>query len=125
MEERTLVLRGRDHGQEGRGGDSLPGGTDLPGTGRARGRRGNEPQIGGFAVKTRRGDGNSVETEGERVLMVGVQLPADTEAGIENSLEELERLIDTLGGQVVETVIAKRKAPSPAMYIGKGKAEEI
>ena len=61
----------------------------------------------------------------ERVLSVGIQLPEDSEEGVQNSLEELWRLIETLGGRIVHSVVAKRKRPSPAMYIGKGKAEEL
>ncbi len=63
--------------------------------------------------------------ETERVLMVGVVLKNDTEEEIDSSLEELERLIDTLGGHVMGHFIQKRETPSPAMYIGKGKASEI
>jgi GTPase len=57
--------------------------------------------------------------------MVGVQLPDDTEDDVQNSLDELGRLVETLGGEVVETFIQKRETPSPAMYIGRGKVEEI
>ncbi len=63
--------------------------------------------------------------EAERVLMVGVQLKADSEEEIDTSLDELQRLIDTLGGTVVGQFIQKRETPSPAMYIGRGKVEEI
>jgi GTPase len=63
--------------------------------------------------------------EKERVLMVGLQLPNDTEEDVQISLEELGRIIETLGGEVVETFIQRRETPSPAMYIGRGKVEEI
>jgi len=70
-------------------------------------------------------NGPTLPDEVEHVLMVGVQLKADTEEDVEASLEELERLIDTLGGRVVGHFIQRRETPSPAMYIGKGKAAEI
>jgi GTPase len=63
--------------------------------------------------------------EAERVLMVGIQLRSETEDEVEQSLEELERLIETLGGIVVDSFIQRRDTPSPAMFIGKGKAEQI
>jgi GTPase len=61
----------------------------------------------------------------EHVLLVGVQFPDDTSYYVENSLEELSRLIDTLGGKVMGSFTQKRAKPDPAMFIGKGKAEEI
>lgn len=61
----------------------------------------------------------------EKVLAVGVQFPDDTLETVNNSLDELQRLIETLGGEVVEKVVQRRKDPSPATFIGKGKCEEI
>lgn len=66
----------------------------------------------------------SVE-EKQKVLIVGMQLPGDTTGEVENSLEELSRLIDTLGAEVVHSVIQKKDKPHPAMFVGTGKAEEI
>jgi GTPase len=62
---------------------------------------------------------------GEDVLSVAVLLPTDTEEHVQNSLDELDRLLDTLGGRVKGRIIQRRKKPDPAMFIGKGKAEEI
>jgi GTP-binding protein HflX len=69
--------------------------------------------------------GNTSQQDQERVVMVGVQLPDDSEADLQNNLLELERLIETLGGKVVSTVIQRRHNPDPATFIGKGKAAEI
>lgn len=63
--------------------------------------------------------------EPERVLVVGVQFPRESDEQVKNSLEELCRLLETLGGTIASSVIAKRQRPSPALYIGKGKAEEL
>ena len=43
----------------------------------------------------------------------------------EESLEELERLAETAGVEVVGTVTQKRDRPDPVTFVGKGKAEEI
>lgn len=40
-------------------------------------------------------------------------------------MEELVRLCETAGAQVVAEVIQRRRAPDPAYYIGKGKAQEL
>jgi GTPase len=63
--------------------------------------------------------------EEERVLAVALHTPDETPRAVERSLEELGRLISTLGGVVVESVIQKKQRPDPAMYIGKGKAAEL
>ncbi|NDG27523.1 MAG: GTPase HflX, partial [Proteobacteria bacterium] len=70
--------------------------------------------------------GNTISAElTENVLTVGVQFRENTQDEVESSLKELERLIQTLGGNVVETVIQKRLKPEPSVFIGRGKAEEI
>jgi GTPase len=61
----------------------------------------------------------------ERVFTVAVQTTARSPEETTDSLEELTRLIETLGGEVLESTIQKRDRPSPASFIGKGKAEEI
>ena len=40
-------------------------------------------------------------------------------------LEELERLVDTAGAQVVGVVTQQIDKPNPATYLGKGKVEEL
>ncbi len=61
----------------------------------------------------------------EKVLAVALALGTDTDRGVQQSLEELKRLITTAGGQVVDSLVQKRQRPDPALYIGKGKAAEI
>jgi GTPase len=61
----------------------------------------------------------------ELVLTVAVQLPDDLDRDTQRSLEELGRLISTLGGTVVESLVQKRQRPDSALYIGKGKTSEI
>jgi GTPase len=61
----------------------------------------------------------------EKVIAVGLILPEVTKTVAEEHLEELARLIESAGATVCATVLSKRGAPDAAMYVGKGKAEEI
>jgi GTP-binding protein HflX len=61
----------------------------------------------------------------ENVITVGLILPDLTRSVSDEHLEELGKLVASAGGAVVATIVAKRPAPDPAMYIGKGKAEEL
>ena len=58
-------------------------------------------------------------------LIVGVA-PKGLPRGVaEDHLDELERLVDTAGGEVVSRFVKERAAPDPATYIGKGAVEQI
>lgn len=46
-------------------------------------------------------------------------------ADFADSLEEITLLAQTAGAQVLATVVGKRSAPDPALYVGSGKAQEI
>lgn len=61
----------------------------------------------------------------ETGIIVGVQFPDVALQDLEISLEELERLVSTLGGSVVEKFIQRRTKPESSTFIGTGKAEEI
>lgn len=61
----------------------------------------------------------------ENALTVGLILPELTRSVAEEHLEELAKLVESGGGKVVATVVAKRPSPDPATYVGSGKAEEI
>ncbi len=58
-------------------------------------------------------------------LIVAVQSPEQSDADVEASCVEMEKLAATLGIQVVEQVVQKRQAPSSATYVGRGKLAEI
>src|SRR4051812_2978574 len=58
----------------------------------------------------------------ERAVIVGFA-PETEEAA--SSLEELKRLLETAGGEAVDTVLKRRSRKDPATLIGKGKAEEV
>ncbi len=61
----------------------------------------------------------------ENVITVGLILPDLTRSVSAEHLEELARLVESAGGAVVSTIVAKRNGPDPATYVGSGKAEEI
>ncbi len=58
--------------------------------------------------------------------MVGVELPSPAESvPLEYSMEELERLAETAGAQVVARFTQQLKSVTPATLIGRGKVDEI
>ena len=67
---------------------------------------------------------HSTEVVPERVLLVGVELP-NSAWSLEDSLAELERLVDTDGGKVVGTLTQRLANPVPRTFIGKGKCDEL
>ena len=56
------------------------------------------------------------------VLLVGVDFHTD---GFDANLEELGLLVQSVGMRPVGKIACKRQAPDPALFVGKGKAEEI
>ncbi|HEY3320756.1 MAG TPA: GTPase HflX [Planctomycetota bacterium] len=62
--------------------------------------------------------------EREKVVLVGGYRSGDLLAG-EEPLEELGRLAESAGADIVGRVVQNLKQVSPATYIGKGKAEEV
>ena len=53
----------------------------------------------------------------ERVVLMGIES--------ESSLQELARLAETAGGMVVGSFLQKKDKPDRALFIGKGRAEEL
>ncbi len=66
-----------------------------------------------------------VDKDRDRVIVIGIQTDIRKEQQFLDSLAELERLIDTAGGTVVQTITQNRPRPHPQTVIGKGKVEEI
>ncbi len=64
-------------------------------------------------------------TTREKIVLVGVTLPPDSDSQTEASLDELALLVDTAGADEVARLIQRRDRPDPALYLGKGKAEEL
>jgi GTP-binding protein HflX len=61
----------------------------------------------------------------DRAVLVGIDRGRGRAWNAEESLEELERLADTAGAQVVATLTQKMGAPDSRTFIGKGKLEEV
>ena len=61
----------------------------------------------------------------EKIVLVGVTLDGRDDDDTEESLDELARLVDTAGADVVARLTQRRHAPDPATYIGKGKVDEL
>jgi GTP-binding protein HflX len=61
----------------------------------------------------------------ERAVLVGAPTKDVNPRIAEEHLEELARLTDTAGGEVVSIVRQRLDAPHPRLYIGEGKADEL
>ncbi len=61
----------------------------------------------------------------ERTILVGVAPKGLPRPVAEDHLDELERLVDTAGGEVVGRFLKERVKPDPATYVGKGSVAEI
>jgi GTP-binding protein HflX len=61
----------------------------------------------------------------EKIVLVGVNLPAETIEETEASLDELALLVDTAGADEVGRLVQRRDAPDPPTYLGKGKVTEL
>ncbi|MEZ5357476.1 MAG: GTPase HflX [Candidatus Zixiibacteriota bacterium] len=61
----------------------------------------------------------------ERAILVGVALGRTPKKEAEYSLDELERLVSTAGGEVVHRYIQGRPKPDGTYYVGSGMVEEI
>lgn len=59
------------------------------------------------------------------MILVGAPERTTTRDLVDEHLEELGRLTDTAGGDVVGTLIQRIDAPHPRFYIGEGKAHEL
>jgi GTP-binding protein HflX len=61
----------------------------------------------------------------ERVFLIGVELKDRSAWDVRDSLDELGELVASAGGVVVGQGTQKLESPSPASYIGSGKAAEL
>jgi GTPase len=66
-----------------------------------------------------------VESDQDRVLVVGLHTDKSTPQEFQDRLEELGRLIQTAGGEVLQTAKQKRSQPHPQTVVGEGKVQEI
>ena len=68
---------------------------------------------------------NSNSDQPERTLLVGLVLPGLPRPVLEEHLDELERLVDTAGGEVVGREIQERTKPVAATLVGRGFLQRI
>jgi GTP-binding protein HflX len=61
----------------------------------------------------------------EKAVLAAVRLPQQPRVVVEESLDELGRLAESAGALVVGRATQDRRAPTPGLYFGKGKVEEI
>ncbi|MBD2778724.1 GTPase HflX [Iningainema tapete] len=66
-----------------------------------------------------------VDTDHDRVLIVGVMTDEVTPQQFQDILAEIGRLVDTAGGQVLQTMRQKRSRIHPQTVVGEGKVQEI
>src|SRR5262245_38194618 len=68
---------------------------------------------------------NGTRNGQERAVIGALRRPTQHRSEVDESLEELAGLVVAAGGAVVGRVTQERTAPTPALYFGRGKVEEI
>ncbi|MEH2204684.1 MAG: GTPase HflX [Nostoc sp.] len=66
-----------------------------------------------------------VDADHDRVLIVGLMTSEMTPLQFQDTLVELARLVDTAGGDVLQTIQQKRSRVHPQTVVGEGKVQEI
>ncbi|MEH2245857.1 GTPase HflX [Nostoc sp.] len=66
-----------------------------------------------------------VDADHDRVLIVGLMTSEVTPLQFQDTLVELARLVDTAGGDVLQTIQQKRSRIHPQTVVGEGKVQEI
>ncbi|MBD2353812.1 GTPase HflX [Tolypothrix sp. FACHB-123] len=66
-----------------------------------------------------------VDIDHDRVLIVGVMTDEKSHLEFHDTLAELARLVDTAGGDVLQTVQQKRSRIHPQTVVGEGKVQEV
>ncbi len=77
------------------------------------------------ARKSGRDNGHQVRRGPERAVIAAVRLPRQRRWEVDESLEELAGLAVAAGATVVQRVSQERETPTPALYFGRGKIEEV
>lgn len=70
-------------------------------------------------------DMHSTQIKIQKAVLVGVQLPRTTDHERESSLDELARLVSTLGYEVVGRTFQRRSSTKGATVLGDGKLSEL
>ena len=69
----------------------------------------------------------AIEKPRDRAVLAGLSSPRleARDNASEETMEELEALVETAGGEAAASVLQNRAAPDPRTFIGEGKAAEI
>jgi GTP-binding protein HflX len=66
-----------------------------------------------------------VQTAVDRAILMGLRLPRRKRWEVEESMEELGRLAESAGAEVLASLVQERSAQNPRLHFGKGKVEEV
>ena len=61
----------------------------------------------------------------EKAVLAALRLPTQRRYEVEESLDELGRLAESAGAKVVGRITQERKRPTPGLYFGRGKVDEM
>jgi GTP-binding protein HflX len=61
----------------------------------------------------------------EKAVLAALRLPKQPRFEVDESLDELGRLAESAGAEVVGRMTQDRRAPTPGLYFGKGKVDEL
>lgn len=61
----------------------------------------------------------------DRAVLVGIVGRGESEEAVQKSMDELERLLDTAGGEAIARLTQNKETPDPRTLIGSGKAAEL
>lgn len=65
------------------------------------------------------------DTPLQKALLIGIQLPNMTAADVDSSLDELSRLVTTLGYEPIARTMQKRTSDKSKTVLGEGKLKEV
>jgi GTPase len=66
-----------------------------------------------------------VDRDHDQVLLVGLMTDSRSPRRFRDDLAEVARLVETAGGEVLQTLTQKRPRPHPQTVVGEGKVQEI
>ncbi|MBE6531041.1 MAG: GTPase HflX [Ruminococcaceae bacterium] len=61
----------------------------------------------------------------DRAVLVGIVGRGESEEAVQKSMDELERLLDTAGGEAIARLTQNKETPDPRTLIGSGKVAEL
>jgi len=67
----------------------------------------------------------TIEQAAEKAILAALELPGISSEQVEESLDELARLADTAGAEVVDSYVQRRQRRDAATFLGQGKVNEI